>query len=274
MFALVLVSALAAPRVAPPAGPTWSLNVGLSGEQLRETTDRQKALGFRPVGISAYNAAEANRFAVVYQKSKGPVWDLAWGLTPEAFNERSRNLRAGGFAPVCLSGCNAVGAERLSGLWVKQAGPDREMSWGLDGDGLVRAATRMRGRGYRPVWVSSYMTGGANTYAAVWEKGDVPWELKYGLSPEGLQGALDDLSGRGYRPLVISGLGAGGAVRYCAVWEKRKGPAWEVRFGQTQAELLDLARSMAARGYRPAAVTGYNTLSGDRFASVWHREAP
>jgi hypothetical protein len=275
MFALALASALTglSPTAGPPASPGWVVRVGLSAEQLQERTGEMRSLGYRPAGISAYNAAEANRFAVIYEKSKGPAWDLNWGLTLDQFLERARRLRAAGYVPVCLSGCNLIGAERLSDLWLKQAGPDRELSRGLDGDSLIREANRRRERGYRPVWISSYMAGGLNSYAAIWEKnGDVPWELKYGLSAQQLQDALDDLSARGFRPITISGLNAGGVARYCAVWEKRKGPAWLAKFGQTQEELLDLARSMAARGYRPLAVTGYNTLDGDRFASVWAQE--
>src|SRR5262249_1393410 len=92
-----------------------------------------------------------------------------------------------------------------------------------------------------------------------------------GLSPQGLQDALDGLAARGYRPLSISGHSVEGATRYCAVWEKRKGPAWEVRYGQAQDDLLTLARGMSVRGSRPSAVAGYNPLDGDRFASIWQK---
>ena len=39
-----------------------------------------------------------------------------------------------------------------------------------------------------------------------------------------------------------------------------------------QDELLSLARSLGAVGYRPVGVAGYNTLDGDRFASLWQKE--
>jgi hypothetical protein len=86
------------------------------------------------------------------------------------------------------------------------------------------------------------------------------------------QDALDDLSTRNYRPVSVGGLNAGGVVRYCAIWEQRKGPAWEVRFGQSRGAFLDFARSRGMMGYRPTVVAGYNTLNGDRFASIWEKE--
>jgi Polyglycine hydrolase-like, structural repeat len=273
MLGFVVASAVAGlSSTAPPVRPGWEVEVGLTAGQIRERTAARKALGYRPVCISAYNAGEANRFAVIYRGGAGPAWDLDWGLTPKQFQKRGQALTAAGFVPVCLSGCNLVGEERLSDLWLKQAGPARGWEYGLGAEGLRGRAEWLRDQGYRPVWLSSYMANAANAYALIWEKGGPTWDLKYGLSPEGLQEALDDLAGRGYRPVSISGHSVEGVTRYCAVWEKRKGPPWEARFGQTQEEFLELARAMASRGYRPVAVRGFNTLDGDRFVSIWEKE--
>jgi hypothetical protein len=267
---LAALSALA-PDAAPGRAPAWVVNVGLTAEQVQARTDALSASGYRPTGISAYNAVEANRFAVVYEQGAGPAWQMLWGLAPVEFQRRDADLRSRGYVPECLSGGNWLGAERLSALWVRRPGTDRELSYGLDRDGILREADRQRGRGYRPVWASSYMVNSANAYAVIWEKGGPAWEVRVGLSPDDLQSSIDDLSARGFRPVSISGLNAGGVVRYTAVWEKRAGAAWEARFGQDQGALLDTARAMSARGFRPRAVMGFNTLRGDRFASVWEQ---
>jgi hypothetical protein len=274
MTGLVIVSTLAitSPGVAPPSHPAWVLEVGLSNTEVARRTETLEAQGYRPTGISAYNSVESNRFAVIYLKSGGPAWVMNWGLTTDQFLQRSRNLRAKGYNPACLSGCNEIGAERLSYLWLKSAKPERDWSYGLDVNALLRQIARMRSLGYRPVRISSYMVNAANVYAVVWEKSEMVWELKYGMSPAQFEDALNDLSARGYRPVSVSGLNAGGVVRYCGIWEQRKGPAWEIRYGQTQNALLEYARSMGARGYRPTVAAGYNTLDGDRFASIWEKE--
>jgi hypothetical protein len=273
MYGLLVASTLAGLSPAgPPARPGWEVEVGLTAAQVGERTAAQKARGYRPVVVSAYNSGEANRFAVIYREDTGPAWDMDWGLTPKQFQKRGRELVNGGFVPVCLSGCNLVGEERLSDLWLKQAGPARGWEYGLTADGLRGRAEWLRDNGYRPVWLSSYMANAAEVYALIWEKGGPAWDLKYGLSPDRLREALDDLAGRGYRPVSISGHSVEGVTRYCGVWEKRKGPGWEARFGQTQDEFLELARSMASRGYRPLTVRGYNALGGDRFVSIWEKE--
>jgi hypothetical protein len=275
MYGLVLASALAglSPAAAPPHGPVWVLEVGLTSDQVSARTEGLRLQGYRPVCISAYNAVEANRFAVVYQKDRGNAWQMDWGLTAEQFPRRARNLLAKGYVPVCLSGCNSIGACRLSDLWVKQKAPVREMEYNIDAAGLLRQVLRMKERGYHPMSLSSYMVNAASVYAIIWEKrASVNWELKYGLSAQDLQDALDDLSALGYRPVSISGHNDGGVVRYGAVWHKRKGSAWMVRYGQSQETLLSFARSMATRGYHPVQVAGCNTVAGDRFASIWEKD--
>jgi hypothetical protein len=174
--------------------------------------------------------------------------------------------------PACLWGCKEIGAVRLSHMWVKSEKADRDWSYGLDINALLRQIGRMRPLGYHAVRISSYMVNAANVYAVVWEKSETTWEPKYGLTPKDFQNSLDDLSARGYRPVSVSGLGTGGVVRYCAIWKMRKGPSWEVRYGQNQAAFLDFARSMGTRGHRPTVVAGYNTLDGDQFASIWEKE--
>jgi hypothetical protein len=273
MSALVLASALVvlSPGVAPHRGPAWVVNVGLSADELRQRTDALQAQGYRPASISAYNAVEQNRFAVIYLKTTEPAWRMDWGRTPDAFLRRAGQLREKGYSPVCLSGCNQLGAERLADLWLRRAGPAREISRALDGDALLQEANQRKARSYRPVWISSYRVNSINVYAVLWEKSAVPWELRYGMTGQGLEDFVNDFATRGYRPITISGLNAGGIVRYCAVWEKREGPAWEVRYGQSQEGFLSYTRSMSARGYRPTSLSGYNTPDGDRFASIWER---
>jgi hypothetical protein len=273
MYGLFITGALAlaAPAAGPPQDAAWVVYVGLTGDEVRQRTNQMRSRGYRPTSINAYNAAEANRFTVVYRKSAGPAWAMDWGLTPAQLLQRGRELRGKGYSPVCLSGCNRLGAERLADLWLKEKG-EREATYGLTAAQLLRQAGQYRDRGFRPVGISSYRIDAANAYAVVWEKGGPAWEVKYGLSGPELQQVLTDLSARGYRPTSIGGINDGSVVRYSAVWEKRKGPAWQVRYGQTKEGFLEGARAMAALGYAPKTVVGYNTLQGDRFTSVWEKE--
>ena len=46
-----------------------------------------------------------------------------------------------------------------------------------------------------------------------------------------------------------------------------------MKYGQDRDSFVSTARAMAASGYRPVCVAGYNTLNGDRYASIWERDS-
>jgi hypothetical protein len=272
-FVALTTVVLLVPAIGPPTARPWEVNVGLTSDQVQERTDAMRSRGYRPIGISAYNVIQANRFAVIYQKGTEPAWEMYWGQTPDQFLTRNRTLGDKGYVPVCLSGSNLLASARLSALWVK--GEGREVSFGLTADDLLREINRMRTRGYRPARISSYMADTFTYYAVVWQKDDgVLWELHFGKTAEGFQETLDTMTARGYRPVSASGLDTVGVLRYCAIWEKRPGPAWRLRYGQSQEDFLAQIPSMSAQGYRPTEVTAYDTGNAGRFVSIWEKDAP
>jgi hypothetical protein len=272
-FAAVSALVLLAPAIGPPPTTAWWVGVGLTSDQVQQRTDAMRSRGYRPVGISAYNVVQDNRFAVLYQKGTEPAWEMYWGQTPEQFLQRNRNLRDKGYVPVCVSGSNLLLAPRLSALWVQ--GEGREVSFGLQSNDLLTEIDRMRARGYRPARISSYMADTFTHYAVVWQKDDgVLWELHFGKTAEGFQEALESMTARGYRPVSASGLDTVGVLRFCAIWEKRNGPAWQLRYGQSQEDFIGLVKVMPSKGYHPTVVTAYDTGSASRFVSIWEKDNP
>jgi len=269
MTAALVILALC-PAAAPHAQPAWVVEVGLTADQLKSRTDELARRGLRPVRVCGYNSVESNRYVAVWAKMGGE-WRMDYGLRRKDFVSRADDLTGRGFRMVSLSGYDLVGSERFADVWVKDKGPAREWDAGLSTDGLAKALAGMRQRGVRPVRVSSYFAG-VNAYALLGEKGGGAWELKWGMTPGQLQSALDDLGDRGYRPVSISALASGTGARYTAVWHEKKGPAWQVKYGQDRDSFVATARAMAAGGYRPVCVAGYNTLDGDRYASIWERD--
>ena len=270
MSAALVVLALC-PAAAPHVQPAWVVEVGLTAGQLKSRTDALGRRGFRPVRVCGYNCVEVNRYAAIWAKVGGGEWRMDYGLRRKDFVSRAEDLKDRGFRLVSLSGYDLIGSERFADVWVKDRGPAWEWVAGVDAGGLAKALAGMKQRGVRPVRVSSYFAG-VNAYALLGEKGGGAWELKWGMTPGQLQSALDDLGGRGYRPVSISALASGTGARYAAVWHKKGGPAWEVKYGQDQDSFVATARAMAAAGYRPVCVAGYNTLDGDRYASIWERD--
>lgn len=259
------------PGVAPPRQTAWTIEYGLSGDDLQVRAATLRAAGYRPVCVSGYNQGEDNRFAGIWVKAPPVDWVLDYGLTTDRFDERTADLKAKGYRPVSLAGYDWRGLQRLTDVWVKADGPPWELEYGLTGEALSKVAARMSDRGYRPVALSTYVAGTFQRHAVVWQKGgDVTWQLRYGLSGSGLDDALRALSGQGYRPVAVSGVGVEESTVFCAAWEKRKGN-WLLRTNLDGDALDALARTMQGAGYRPSWLSGYQTLAGVRFAVIWEK---
>lgn len=260
-----------------PAGdpnPAWLLEYGLTGDALKKRAVALRADGYRPTSVTGYNLLEDSRFAVVWEKSKEAAWEMSWGLTPAALDKRGKDLKADGFRPIGLSGYDLVGAQGFIDLWRKTEGSDWLLEYGADATGLEQLAGRMKERGYRPRTVSSYVSGTISRYATLWEKGgDVAWDLKWGMSGGQLDSNLKSLGFEGFRPIAVSALAVEEEASFCAVWEKRKGIDWVVRHGVDGDGLATLGRTMQKKGYRPTYLSGYQTLRGVRFVSIWERDS-
>ncbi|MFO0879007.1 MAG: hypothetical protein U0840_16815 [Gemmataceae bacterium] len=270
---LALCACLAlAPGAAPaPAGP-WLIEFGLTGDQLQARATQLQKAGYRPSGVTGYNDGEFPRFAVIWEKGAGPAWRLDFGLTPAQFDRRATQLKADGFRPVALSGYDLGGTQGFIDIWRKTDGPAYEVNYGTSGDGLGRLALSMKERGYRPTHLSSYVSGTVSRYATLWEKGgDEVWDLKWGLTTGQLDDSLNQMPLAGYRPVALTALVVEEITNFSMIWSKRKGPPWLVRYNLDGDGLLDLARTQRGRGYRPIHLSGYGTLGGIRFTTIWEQ---
>lgn len=262
------------PAAAPPSSPPWAIDFGLTTDQLRAAIAKRTAAGYCPTCVSGHNLNQDSRFSIVWEKVKGPAWKIDYGLTSAQLDRRATTLKRDGYRPVSLSGFDLIGDQGFIDLWRKDAGPEWSVEYGKDADGLTRLAATMKGAGFRPVAVSNYVSGTINRFATIWDKGgDVDWVMKWGLSPSAFETMLTNLTNLGYRPVAISGLGVLEDVSLSAVWVKQKGSAWVTRYNQDAGGLKTLGQLMRQKGYRPVYLSGYNTLRGVRYASIWEQDA-
>jgi CubicO group peptidase (beta-lactamase class C family) len=127
-------------------------------------------------------------------------------------------------------------------------------------------------QGLRLIQVSGYTSGGAERYAALWERsGGPPWVARHGMSSADYQAAFNDYVGQGYRLVHVSGWQAGGEDRFAAIWEQRGGPAWAARHGLDAAQYQQAFDEYAAQGYRLVHVDGWGAGHADRYAAIWEQ---
>ncbi|WP_285587753.1 serine hydrolase [Herbidospora sp. NBRC 101105] len=86
------------------------------------------------------------------------------------------------------------------------------------------------------------------------------------------QGVFADLTAAGFQPVHVSGYPAFGTERVASIWEKTAPGLvvpWLVRCGLPGDEHDQLFATLPGQGYRPVTVSGYRTLAGSRFTSLW-----
>lgn len=204
-----------------------------------------------------------------------PAWEGRYGITAANFEKTDKELAEKGYRPVQLCAA-AVGKElRFTAVWEKRAdGPELEARYDLTTKQFEKAATELKGAGFRPVDVCGYEVNGAARFAGVWEKApkDAPArELRGDLSADDYRKLYADLTKNEFRPLRVTGYAVGKETRYATVWEKepKNGPAWHTRRDLTAAQYQDEFDAQVALKRRPIHVVGYTIDGEERFAAVW-----
>ncbi len=268
-FTLTMLFAL---TPAQTTSSPWLIEYGLTADQLKTRTMTLTDAGYQPLCVSGFNQREDARFAVVWEKKKSPAWRMDYGVTPAQLEERAVAHRKVGYRPIGLSGYDLVGAQGFIDLWKKVEGPAWEVHYGQTAADLESLSARLKKANYRPISVSTYVSGSVNRFATIWEKGgEVQWELKWGLKQDDLDSTLSDFATQGFRPLAIAGLGVEEDIRFAIVLVKKKGNPWIARYNLNAEDVSTLITSMKEKSYRPVWFSGYNTLRGVRYASIWEQ---
>ncbi|WP_344933632.1 serine hydrolase [Sphaerisporangium flaviroseum] len=193
---------------------------------------------------------------------------------PSAFDRRSL-LRAGLTVGAFL-GLGGVGATSAAAAVTQRTGAMLAGTFAWVARHNLTAAQyqaefdRLAAQGYRLVHVDGYDSGGQATYAAVWEnRPGPPMVARHGLTAAQYQAEFDRLTPQGYRPVHLDGYRVGGQVLFAAIWEQTGGPAWVARHNLTAAQYQAEFDRLAAQGYRPVHVDGYESGGQALYAAIW-----
>jgi len=130
-------------------------------------------------------------------------------------------------------------------------------------------------QGYRLTDVSAFAVGGAQSFAAIWERSAAPaWVARHGLTSAQYQAEFNNLVSQGYRLILVEGYEVNGTNLYAAIWDRSPAPgAWVARHGLTSAQYQAEFNNLVGQGYRLVHVSGYSLLGSDRYAAIWERSA-
>jgi hypothetical protein len=163
-----------------------------------------------------------------------------------------------GLRLIDVCGYAVNGEDHYIATWMAIPGPDWVARHGLSVAEYQQEFDTLVGQGYRLVDVSGYNVGGADRYAAIWEKGEGPdWVARHGLSATEYQQEFDSLVGQGYRLTSVRGWPSGDIARYAAIWVQMSGPDWVARHGLSAAEYQQEFDTLVGQGFRLTHISGY-----------------
>jgi formylglycine-generating enzyme required for sulfatase activity len=282
----------------------------MSREQFLHVAEGLRPCGYRPTRFRPYAVGGAIRVAAVWTRD-GRDWQMACGLSIEQVGRQDESWQGKGYLPADAAGYPADG-ERYAVLWEKSDTQKEQGCLYVGVPEARHKATYdpLREKGYGPITVQTVTQDGMLfRYSAVWRKPAAPGWLAFGrLAERGYSVGYQDRvpidvhlvrraipweqaelmawfsgwSGGGFASASWEGLythssspsiGAGGW--YTGIWGPVQGGDRDAvkAISLDPVKQLESCRELAARGYRPAAITVADIRQGLPLvtACIWHR---
>lgn len=186
--------------------PPWQARHGMTSAQYQAEFDKLVGQGYRLVWVNGYTVKGEDRYAAIWEKSRGPQWVARHRMTSAQYQAEFNKLVQKGFRLVLVSGYAIGNKARYAAIWEKRQGPAWVARHGLTSAAYQSEFNKLVHKGYRLALVSGYKVGNRTLYAAIWEKKRSPaWVAKHGLTSQQYQKAFNNFTSKGYRLVEVSG---------------------------------------------------------------------
>jgi CubicO group peptidase (beta-lactamase class C family) len=278
--------AFAAPASATPAVPTSAFDPAATGWlSYRNLTSSQFAARFAAlkadhmlVDIEVDVIDGGYRVGAVFRKNPdGRGWASLRNLTSDEFHERWTHYRDRGYRLVDQETWVRDGKRRYAGVWVE----NREgLGWasyrGVTSAQFSQRFALYRDRGYLPIDLEVYPSGGGYRYSAIWvdNRESLAWKLRRGLTSGQYSAAFKSYADQGLRSLDVEPVQTGAGMRYAGIWiENRSRRGWYAYRDLTATGYRNRWNQLADKGYRLDGFEKYPTAGGVRYAGIWRQNS-
>jgi CubicO group peptidase (beta-lactamase class C family) len=201
-------------------GITWAARHAMTAAQYQAAFDDFYKKGYRLTCISGFGLNNQSRFAAVWEKKSGPAWGARHNLTASQYQDAFDDFKAKGYHIQQVCGYVINGQEYFAAIWDKAPRGAMRVRHNLTASQYQQAFNENADDGYVLTCVSGYTKGGANLYAAIWEKKSSPlWASRHGIPEMNYQHASDNMYYQGYVPTYLNAFASGSTARYNAIWE-------------------------------------------------------
>ncbi len=183
--------------------PSFVARHGLTAQQYQQQFDQLVGQqGYRLKLVNGYTVGGQDRYAAIWEKSRGPAFVARHGMTAQQYQQQFDDLVGRqGYCLTDVSGYGDARQARFAAIWEKKSCPQFVARHGLTAQQYQQQFDQLVGQqGYRLKLVDGYNIGGQDFYAAIWEKSPGPaFVARHGLTAQEYQQQFDDLVGqKGY----------------------------------------------------------------------------
>jgi len=202
-------------------GPRWIAHHNMTSDEYQQTFDQLTQQGYRPRDVSGYEAGGSARYATIWIRSSGPLFEARHGMTADQYQQTFNELTAKGYRLTRVSGYAVAGEPFFAAIFELASGPNWMARHGLDARHYQAEFDRAVAQGYRLRQVSGYSVNDRPYFAAIWDQGGgPPWQARHNLTSGEYQAAFDTFAQQGMRLVDVSGYGFRSDALYAALWVK------------------------------------------------------
>ncbi len=199
------------------SGPEWTARHAMSEAEYQAAVNDQKAKGYRPGRISAFNVGGQVRFACIFHKPSG-AWIAKHDLSSAAYQTEFTNNANAGYRLMDVCGYTKGGQERYAAVWEKNNLPANVARHSMSAAQYQTEFNTLWGQGYRPVRISGFEVNGADQYAAIWEKVNTGVYARHGMGGQVYQAEFDNSWYQGATLKQMVAYSVGGKPLFAAIW--------------------------------------------------------
>lgn len=153
-----------------PTNTIWEARSNLNAAEFQAYFDRFSPQGYVPTEIAAYNIGSETRFAAVWVKKPGTIWESRGNRTPNEFQKDFDNFSNQGYIPTEMYAYTDNGVLKYGSVWQKTSGVQWEARFGLSSSEYQQKFNEMKANNYAPYIVNSYVVNGEIYYMGAWKK--------------------------------------------------------------------------------------------------------
>jgi len=252
----------------------WQARHGFSVADFQNQFKLLVSQGYRLVKVSGYCENNEARYAGIWHKRGGNLWQARHGISPDAYQQAIIDLDKQGYRPTHVSVFTIGDQLFFSAIWEQQQGLPWLARHDLTSTEYQQLFNDLSSQGWRLRCVSGYEVGGEARYACIWDQYAGPdWAARHGLDASAYQQAFDEFNSKGFRLIQVVGYPVQGIPYFAAIWEQSPGHGWKARHGVTAAGYQHEFNEISAYGFRLVDVSGYAVGSTAEFTTIWEDAA-